>query len=768
MKGLLMVAVFVFLTAVVSAEVTDENFRLETGWTPQKEEMMKSWSSFSSRQRISVSSDLNSRIENLIPLLPEDEYSAGEGKYVGYRSRLVELQKLFNEDPDEINYSELASCYEEASVFVDYTERNRYATQNPDDNIFNMEDQTFATTTENIQYSPFSYGWGWDSCRVSTGVFDVFSCYIASYQNYVFVAGSRDDTLLIWRSTNYGYTWSRWFSYKDSYARLSSGLQIDPYNLDLLYLYTRRTTSSDYDIYFRKFTNFNDPNQYTYSGLAATSGVMEKNPFLVANHCGLTPQMCCVLMEDYYIVIKRSTDGGVNWTTVYTYFIDNYNSESRGASGAAPGTPDGNIFYFVSKYDNSDKLLINESSTGASGSWTSTVYDHPGSGDLEDFDVSASHNRNKRSLIIPITYEWSSGDRNLRVLFRLSQNRPFYYQTVDGDQYNNVEYTKVACDAEFKYGNHTTSDFYHLYYFKEFTNTYAFSLRCLNDSASIDNWVKDNPSYFERVGTHVIDTFCSPVSCLYLHSDITTVWNTPNGQWFPIMLWSWGGQIFASVPKNISYFTDAMGYSFLSPPDTVYPSNRSVIGVVKNNGNYFPESFGVRCRVRNQNNVLVMDTTLTTKLVYSGFYDTLNFGYFSAVSGQRYYIMMATLLAGDQNHSNDTLLKQTLCIDSINAVEEISPVSPVSFSVRYASSNIISGRLPLRLALPTASEVKILVYDITGRSVSREECGILESGYHELVWSGKDENGNQIPAGVYFFILDAGKDKHSGKIIIAE
>lgn len=48
---------------------------------------------------------------------------------------------------------------------------------------------------------------------------------------------------------------------------------------------------------------------------------------------------------------------------------------------------------------------------------------------------------------------------------------------------------------------------------------------------------------------------------------------------------------------------------------------------------------------------------------------------------------------------------------------------------------------------------EIIIYDLTGRTVSRLSCQNCPAGSNELVWDGKDEAGNPLDSGVYIYRL---------------
>lgn len=106
---------------------------------------------------------------------------------------------------------------------------------------------------------------------------------------------------------------------------------------------------------------------------------------------------------------------------------------------------------------------------------------------------------------------------------------------------------------------------------------------------------------------------------------------------------------------------DAASINFLLPPDTVFSSEQDVIGVAGNVGIY-DESLNVLCRVTDELNAVLLDTFIGVVL-NSGEFETLQFGSVF-MHGGFYSIMMSTLLSGDQNPTNDTLIKISFCYDT--------------------------------------------------------------------------------------------------------
>jgi hypothetical protein len=72
----------------------------------------------------------------------------------------------------------------------------------------------------------------------------------------------------------------------------------------------------------------------------------------------------------------------------------------------------------------------------------------------------------------------------------------------------------------------------------------------------------------------------------------------------------------------------------------------------------------------------------------------------------------------------------------------------------------------ISFVLPREMDVKLSIYDIRGRRIVTLLDGTGSAGSKEVVWDGKDANGNQVGSGVYFYRLQAGKDTQTRKMIL--
>lgn len=82
--------------------------------------------------------------------------------------------------------------------------------------------------------------------------------------------------------------------------------------------------------------------------------------------------------------------------------------------------------------------------------------------------------------------------------------------------------------------------------------------------------------------------------------------------------------------------------------------------------------------------------------------------------------------------------------------------------------NPISLPAAVRFELPDHGPVKLVVYDAGGRRVRTLVDGMVGSGAHSVVWDGSDSGGRRVGSGVYFYVLQAGRDKATESVVILQ
>jgi sugar lactone lactonase YvrE len=90
----------------------------------------------------------------------------------------------------------------------------------------------------------------------------------------------------------------------------------------------------------------------------------------------------------------------------------------------------------------------------------------------------------------------------------------------------------------------------------------------------------------------------------------------------------------------------------------------------------------------------------------------------------------------------------------------------VSSRLRIEHQNPAWLPLAIRYELPATSRAQVRIYDIQGRWVRTLVDGETPAGAHAVEWDGRDDGGRVLPAGTYFFRLDANLATRTSKVLI--
>ena len=115
----------------------------------------------------------------------------------------------------------------------------------------------------------------------------------------------------------------------------------------------------------------------------------------------------------------------------------------------------------------------------------------------------------------------------------------------------------------------------------------------------------------------------------------------------------------------------------------------------------------------------------------------------------------------------DTVMHVDASPDPVTSVGDVGAGSPARLDP--LAPNPFSQRILLRLALPSAARVTVLVYDIQGRAVRHLYRGVwLGAGEHPLAWDGRGDDGRAATSGVYFVSAGVGSQRVSCRVVKAQ
>lgn len=84
------------------------------------------------------------------------------------------------------------------------------------------------------------------------------------------------------------------------------------------------------------------------------------------------------------------------------------------------------------------------------------------------------------------------------------------------------------------------------------------------------------------------------------------------------------------------------------------------------------------------------------------------------------------------------------------------------------SPNPAHGQSAIAFYLPVPSEVKLEVYDVSGRLVRLVTAKTLPAGPQSVVWDLRDQRGRRVAKGVYQYSLKVGDARLTGNLTVIE
>jgi hypothetical protein len=85
------------------------------------------------------------------------------------------------------------------------------------------------------------------------------------------------------------------------------------------------------------------------------------------------------------------------------------------------------------------------------------------------------------------------------------------------------------------------------------------------------------------------------------------------------------------------------------------------------------------------------------------------------------------------------------------STDEENVILPIDLALYQNYPNPFNSTTQIRYSLPTASNIKIEVYNLQGQKVSTLENGKKEPGYHSVIWNAANYSG-----GIYFYTMTIG------------
>ena len=201
----------------------------------------------------------------------------------------------------------------------------------------------------------------------------------------------------------------------------------------------------------------------------------------------------------------------------------------------------------------------------------------------------------------------------------------------------------------------------------------------------------------------------------------------------------------------------------LAPTDTIDSGEVVIPKAIVQNFGEVEENFSVSFQIGT------FYTDDTVIILSAGRIDTVRFASWIASPIGMHTTKCTTLLAGDINPINDFVL-DSVYVAGMSGIKELSLFQPLpkAYSLENCVPNPFISQTVIRYSLPKESEVNLSIYNSFGNLVRLLKNGVEKPGVYKVIWNGKDNQGNKVSSGIYFYRLSTNKFTATKKVVKTE
>ena len=118
---------------------------------------------------------------------------------------------------------------------------------------------------------------------------------------------------------------------------------------------------------------------------------------------------------------------------------------------------------------------------------------------------------------------------------------------------------------------------------------------------------------------------------------------------------------------------------------------------------------------------------------------------------------------------HDTLISNEMRNISFDASDVLSldgSMLPLEFALGQNYPNPFNPTTKIQYALANDVFVNISIYDLMGRSIKSLINIEQAAGFYEINWNATNNKGELVPAGMYFYMIQAGAFKSTKKMVL--
>jgi PKD repeat protein len=125
-----------------------------------------------------------------------------------------------------------------------------------------------------------------------------------------------------------------------------------------------------------------------------------------------------------------------------------------------------------------------------------------------------------------------------------------------------------------------------------------------------------------------------------------------------------------------------------------------------------------------------------------------------------------TLITGNSCSRDTLIMVDAVRVPGLSAVGD---VVPSRYALEQNVPNPFNPMTTIYFELPEAANVRLQVFDISGRLVRNLLNGAsMGAGRQDVVWNGKDDSGQQVAAGVYFYHMSTGSFSETKRMVLVK
>ena len=113
------------------------------------------------------------------------------------------------------------------------------------------------------------------------------------------------------------------------------------------------------------------------------------------------------------------------------------------------------------------------------------------------------------------------------------------------------------------------------------------------------------------------------------------------------------------------------------------------------------------------------------------------------------------------------VIDTVICCAGGTGVEDDCSCEPIIYDI-HNIPNPFTTETTIYYSLKLGCDVQLTIYDPSGRLIKRVTESYMEAGEYTVLWDGRDDRGNRLSPGLYFYKIQAGEHTETGKMILIQ